>query len=56
MAAVNYVFERVEKKYMMNAEQYKRLLKGMEAYMTADSYGIHTIRNVYYDTDDYELI
>lgn len=50
------VFERIEKKYMLTREKYNRLLEELEAYMSLDSYGKHTIGNIYYDTDTYELI
>lgn len=52
----NYVFERVEKKYLLTREKYNLLLEAIEPYMCADSYGKHTIGNIYYDTDTYELI
>lgn len=52
----NFVFERVEKKYLLTREKYNLLLEAMEPYMSIDSYGKHTIGNVYYDTDTYELI
>lgn len=56
MAAANQVFQRVEKKYLLNDEQYYALLERMKPYMTADSYGLHTICNIYYDTKEYDLI
>lgn len=52
----NYVFERVEKKYVLTREKYNLLLEAIEPYMCADSYGKHTIGNIYYDTTTYELI
>lgn len=54
--AANFVFERIEKKYLLTREKYNLLLEAIEPYMTADSYGKHTIGNIYYDTDTYELI
>lgn len=54
--ATNFVFERIEKKYLLNREKYNLLLEAIEPYMSVDSYGKHTIGNVYYDTDTYELI
>lgn len=54
--AINYIFERVEKKYLLNRNQYHLLLKAVEPYMSVDGYGKHTIGNIYYDTDAYELI
>lgn len=53
---VNFVFERIEKKYLLTREKYNLLLEAIEPYMRADDYGKHTIGNVYYDTDTYELI
>ena len=50
------VFERVEKKYILTREKYNLLLEAIEPHMCADSYGKHTIGNIYYDTDTYELI
>lgn len=54
--AINYIFERVEKKYLLDRNKYNLLLKAVEPYMSVDSYGKHTIGNIYYDTDTYELI
>lgn len=56
MAATNYVFKRVEKKYLLSEEKYGRLLECLDEYMCMDEYGKHTISNIYFDTDTYELI
>ena len=40
---------------MITAEQKEHILKAMEAYMEADKYGRSTVRNIYYDTDDFVL-
>lgn len=50
------VFQRIEKKYLMNQEQYQQFLAGMSPYMEMDQYGLHTIGNIYYDTEDDILI
>lgn len=50
------VFKRYEKKYMLTREQYNRLISSMITKMSADSYGKHTICNIYFDTPDYQLI
>lgn len=50
------VFERVEKKYRLNQKQYDLFLNGAADRIHMDEYGLHTIRNIYYDTPDYELI
>lgn len=49
-------FERVEKKYLMTKEQFERFLKRTNKLITLDQYGLHTICNIYYDTDTYDLI
>lgn len=56
MAKVQSVFERYEKKYLLSLAQYKTLRSALEAWMQPDEHGLHTISNIYYDTDDYRLI
>lgn len=53
---VQKVFNRYEKKYLLSAEEYKSMRLRLVAYMQEDDYGVHTIRNIYYDTDTDELI
>lgn len=50
------VFNRYEKKYLLDNETYKRFKSELDQYMTEDEYGLHTIRNIYFDTMDNELI
>ena len=50
------VFKRYELKYLLTQEQKEKLLKAMEPYMSLDQYGRTTIRNLYFDTDNYRLI
>ena len=57
MAGVQCSFERVEKKFVLTHLQAEALMRDLTAgYMAVDQYGLHTIRNLYYDTDDYALI
>ncbi len=49
-------FKRYEKKYMMTPEQFKRILLGIQNYVRPDEFGNYTICNIYYDTDDFQLI
>ena len=53
---VQTVFQRYEIKYRITRTQQERLLQAIEPYMQADCYGVHTIRNVYFDTPDSRLI
>lgn len=49
-------FQRFEKKYLLTQTQYTALLDRMSPYMQPDEYGRYTICNIYYDTDNYQLI
>lgn len=50
------VFKRYELKYLLTAKQKEKMLLAMKPYMELDEYGRSTIRNIYYDTDNYRLI
>lgn len=54
--AYQAIFKRYEIKYMLTVEQKNRILEVMEPYMQIDKYGRTTIRNIYFDTDNYRLI
>ena len=49
------VFKRYEIKYMVTAEQKDKILKAMAPYMEPDKFGRSTVRNIYFDTDDFIL-
>lgn len=53
--AYQTVFKRYELKYIMTREQKARVLKAMAPYMTPDKFGKSTIRNIYFDSDDFIL-
>lgn len=50
------VFKRYELKYIITKEQKRYLLDLCAPYIKADKYGHSTVRNIYYDTDNYRLI
>ena len=54
--AYQAIFKRYELKYMLTRQQKEILLEAMKPYMALDAYGRTTIRNIYYDTDNYRLI
>ncbi|MDO5292399.1 MAG: polyphosphate polymerase domain-containing protein [bacterium] len=56
MSKVQSVFKRFEKKYMVTEEKYDALLSALNEHMIMDDYGVHTICNIYYDTEHDELI
>ena len=52
----NYIFKRVENKYLLTQWQYELLKSEFSEYMEVDEYGLSKICNIYYDTEDYNLI
>lgn len=54
--AVQTVFRRYEIKYLLTPAEKGAVMAAMAPYMTLDRYGRTTIRNLYFDTDDYRLI
>lgn len=54
--AYQMVFMRYEMKYMLTTAQKASILRAMTPYMTLDEYGRTTIRNIYFDTENYRLI
>jgi SPX domain protein involved in polyphosphate accumulation len=50
------VFNRIEKKYLITKEQKKNLLKEIKNHMEKDGYYKSEIFNLYFDTDNYDLI
>ncbi len=54
--AYKSTFKRYELKYMITLEQKELILEAMAPYMKLDKYGRTTIRNIYYDTENFRLI
>ncbi len=54
--SVQTIFKRHELKYRLSKQQYFLLCKCMEKHMVLDSYGRHKISNVYFDTDNFNII
>lgn len=50
------VFNRVEKKYLIDEKQKKKLLKSIKKYMEKDGYFLSEVLNLYFDNDNYDLI
>lgn len=49
-------FQRYEIKYLLTRTRKQAILEAMQPYMQLDRYGRTTIRNIYYDTENYRLI
>ena len=54
--AYQKVFQRYELKYLLTDMQKQTILTAIMPYMAQDKYGRTTIRNLYFDTDNYRLI
>jgi len=50
------IFQRYEKKYLLDERQLLSLLAKLKDQMQQDAFGVHTISNIYYDTENYDLI
>ncbi|MEA5051411.1 MAG: polyphosphate polymerase domain-containing protein [Oscillospiraceae bacterium] len=50
------VFERYEKKYLLDARQYEEVARGVAAHMAADVFSNYEIYNLYFDTPDFRLV
>lgn len=56
MSDFQAVFKRTEIKYLLNPLQESALMEQIESRLSKDVYGKSTISNLYFDTEDYELI
>ena len=54
--AYQSVFQRYELKYILTRDQRRLIEDAMEQYMAPDQYGRTTICNLYFDTENYQLI
>lgn len=50
------VFDRIEKKYLITAADKKAFLKNIKKNMSEDGYFRSEVLNLYFDTDNYDLI
>lgn len=56
MSNTIYNFERVEKKYLLTNAQYLLFKECISPYIEEDTYSNYTICNIYFDTENFELI
>lgn len=50
------IFKRVEKKYLLDREQYRALTRRLAPHLIPDRYPVSTIGSLYYDTPNHALI
>ena len=48
-------FQRYEVKFFLTPQQREHLMPELEEHFAVDQYGLHTISNLYYDTDCYDI-
>ena len=56
MSELQSCFRRYEKKYLLTPEQYAAVKRGMASWMKPDEHPNYTICNIYFDTENYDLI
>ena len=49
-------FKRIETKYILDSATLKELKRDLEPYLVDDDYARSSISNIYFDTDDYQVI
>ncbi len=54
--AYQTIFKRYELKYLLTKEQKEKVVQAIRSYMALDQYGRTTIRNIYFDTENYRLV
>lgn len=54
--AYQATFQRYEMKYLLTAAKKEAVLELIHAHMLPDAYGRTTIRNIYFDTQNYRLV
>lgn len=50
------IFRRVETKYVLDEEQYQKIMNKLSGYIEKDKYYYSTVGNLYFDTDNNDLI
>ena len=49
-------FKRIETKYVVSKENLEDLLADLKEYLVEDDYPTSTISNIYFDTDNFDVI
>ena len=56
MQQAKLLFQRYEKKYLLTEAQYRQVLEAIREKMVPDVHARYSIKNIYFDTEDYDLI
>ena len=56
MQQAKLLFQRYEKKYLLTEAQYTQVIEAIREKMVPDAHARYSIKNIYFDTEDYDLI
>lgn len=56
MQQAKLLFQRYEKKYLLTEAQYRQVIEAICEKMVPDAHARYSIKNIYFDTEDYDLI
>ena len=56
MKPIETIFKRIETKYVVSKEILDKLIQDLKEYLVEDDYPISTISNIYFDTEDFDVL
>ena len=56
MEQARLLFRRYEKKYLLTETQYRQVLDAIKDRIVPDEHARYSIKNIYFDTENYDLI
>lgn len=56
MKTIETQFKRIESKYLVSKDKLDYLMHDLKTFLVEDDYPTSTITNVYFDTDDFQII
>ena len=56
MKPIETTFKRIETKYVVSKEILDKLVQDLKKYLVEDDYPISTISNIYFDTEDFDIL
>lgn len=56
MKPIETTFKRIETKYIISKDKLDKLIQDLKEYLVEDDYLISTISNIYFDTEDFDVL
>ena len=56
MKPIETTFKRIETKYIISKDKLDKLIQDLKEYLVEDDYPISTISNIYFDTEDFDVL